>query len=218
MSVIVIANQKGGCGKSTTAVHLARWLANRGSENRVCVVDADAQRSSSIWLNALPAQEQPSEVEVIGDSDGILDSVPEIAKAFDWVIVDCPGGILEVGRAALLRADCVFVPIQPTGLDIRSAADSTKLIKQAQSVRNGPPQTVTFISRGKRNTKSKAMAQSILEKLGFPVMKTVIHQKEDVAALFGKRTTAFDTKGRALSEAAREYDHLFTEAFEQWQI
>ena len=216
MKTIVIANQKGGCGKSTTAIHLARWLSKKGES--VCVVDADAQCSSSIWLNALPEEIRPSEVEIVSSADEMLDRVPELTGSFDRVIVDCPGGILEIGRAALLRADSVLVPIQPTGLDIRSAADSVKLIKQAQSVRDGRPNAATFVSRAKRNTKSKAMARNILGDLGFPVLEAVIHQKEDIAALFANKTTAFDSKGRALSEAAIEFENLFSEVLKQWQV
>ncbi|MGL5058771.1 MAG: ParA family protein, partial [Microcoleus sp.] len=50
MAVIAIANQKGGCGKSTTAVHLAHWLQTHGS---TILIDADAQQSSSHWLGAM---------------------------------------------------------------------------------------------------------------------------------------------------------------------
>ena len=51
MPVIAVVNQKGGAGKSTISVHLARWLLNR--KQTVVVVDADAQQSSSKWLDRM---------------------------------------------------------------------------------------------------------------------------------------------------------------------
>lgn len=61
--VIVLANSKGGVGKSTLAVHLAVWLYDRG--HRVALVDADVQSSSSVWLQeAEPSVTNPTAVIV----------------------------------------------------------------------------------------------------------------------------------------------------------
>ncbi|MBV5337817.1 MAG: ParA family protein, partial [Deltaproteobacteria bacterium] len=52
MRTILIANPKGGCGKSTIAVHLASWFAN--SDEVVCLGDLDRQQSSCHWLASRP--------------------------------------------------------------------------------------------------------------------------------------------------------------------
>ncbi|MEJ6486072.1 ParA family protein [Nostoc punctiforme UO1] len=69
MSVIALVNQKGGCSKSTSAVHLACWLSRKGG--KVHLLDADAQRSSSIWLqsmeeNTIPTTALQSPDELLG--------------------------------------------------------------------------------------------------------------------------------------------------------
>jgi chromosome partitioning protein len=52
----------------------------------------------------------------------------------------------EIGRAAnrLAKAFLAVMPMQPSGIDVQSAANKVRLIKQAQSVRPGPPQAVMF--------------------------------------------------------------------------
>ncbi len=75
MPIVAIVNQKGGCAKSTTAVHLAYWLQSEG--NAVAVIDADAQRSSSIWLEGLEGVSIP--YHVIQSADELLEQIPDIA-------------------------------------------------------------------------------------------------------------------------------------------
>ena len=135
MPVIALTNQKGGCAKSTTAVHFAYWLTQ--NKKQVLLVDADAQGSSSIWLQSLEA---PILSEVIQSPDDLLEQIPEKASQCDYLIVDGPAGLSEATRAILFRTDLAIVPCQPTGVDLRSASDAVRLIRQAQSVRNGPPQ------------------------------------------------------------------------------
>jgi chromosome partitioning protein len=59
--------------------------------------------------------------------------------------------------------------MQPSGIDVQSAADAVKLIKQAQSVRQGPPQAVMFLGRAVKGTKLKTEAMELLGKLAPPL-------------------------------------------------
>ncbi|WP_333129124.1 hypothetical protein [Microcoleus sp. Pol11C3] len=69
-----------------------------------------------------------------------------------------------------------MMPMQPSGIDIQPAADAVRLIKQAQSVRQGPPQAVMFLSRAVKGTKLKTEAMELLGKLTptIKVFKSVI--------------------------------------------
>ena len=210
MATIGIVNQKGGCAKSTTSVHLAYWLQSQG--HSVTVIDADAQRSSSIWLQGLEDIEIP--FHVIQSADDLLDQIPEIAAAHDYCVVDGPARLSESTRAILFRVDLAVVPCQPTGVDLRSAADAIKLVRQAQSVRNGPPDALVFLSRAVKGTRLKGEAIALLEKSGIPILKTVIHQRQVIADTFGQRATVFTLPGRSATDSAREFKHLFTEIIE----
>jgi chromosome partitioning protein len=209
MAIIALVNQKGGCAKSTTSVHLVHWLRSQGKD--VALVDADAQRSSSIWLESM---ESDATVHVLQSPDDLLEQLPEIVGQHDYTIVDGPAGLSEATRAILFRADLALVPCQPTGVDLRSAADAVRLIRQAQSVRSGPPVAGVFLARAVKGTKLKEEALELLEQTQVPILHTVIHQKQVVADCFGQQATVWDLSGRAATESASEFETLFKEVME----
>lgn len=210
MPILAIVNQKGGCAKSTTSVHLAYWLKTQG--HSVTVIDADAQRSSSIWIEGLEDTSLP--IHVIQSPDELLEQIPDIAATHDYTVVDGPAGISESTRAILFRADLAIIPCQPTGVDLRSAADAIKLVRQAQSVRNGPPDARVFLSRAVKGTRLKGEAIALLERSGVPILNTVIHQRQVVADTFGQQATVFNLSGKPAVESSAEFESLFKEVVE----
>src|SRR5271170_6523223 len=98
--IIVVANSKGGVGKSTIAVHLAAWLHEQGHE--VTLADCDAQHSSSEWL-----KEAVPEIKTVrlASSDEIMEEFPSIARDCDFLIADGPGSNIDTSRTLLLCAD-----------------------------------------------------------------------------------------------------------------
>jgi chromosome partitioning protein len=206
MSVIALVNQKGGCAKSTTAVHLAYWLFHK--QRNVLLVDADAQRSSSIWLESL---EDPIACEVIQSPEELLERLPKLAEQYDDLVVDGPAGLSDATQAIVLRADLAIIPCQPSGVDLRSAADAIRLIRQAQASRNGAPEAAVFLSRAVKGTRLKDEAIGHLDNLGVPILKTVIHQRQAVADTFGQAATVWELLGKASVEAAEEFEQLFQE-------
>ena len=208
MTIIALINQKGGCGKSTTAVHFAYWLATK-QKKKVLLVDADAQQSSSLWLSGMELQ---IPYKVVQTPDDLLEQIPELAGSCDQLIVDGPASLAEATRAILFRADVAIVPVQPTGVDLRSASDAVRLVKQAQSVRGGPPAAAVFLSRAVKGTKLKDEAIALLSKTpGVTLLKTVIHQKQAIADTSGQSATVWDLPSRPATESAREYERLFKE-------
>ncbi|MBF2072991.1 MAG: AAA family ATPase [Synechococcales cyanobacterium C42_A2020_086] len=206
MSVIAVVNQKGGCAKSTTAVHLAYWLIHK--QHKVLLVDADAQRSSSIWVEAL---EDPIPCKVMQTSDELLEQIPLLANQYDYIVVDGPAGLSDAMKAIVLRADLALVPCQPTGVDLRSAADAIRLIRQAQATRHGLPQSAVFLSRAVKGTRLKDETMVLLNDLGVPILKTVIHQRQAIADTFGQAATVWELLGKAAVESAEEFEQLFAE-------
>jgi chromosome partitioning protein len=208
MAIVVFVNQKGGCGKSSSAVHYAYWLTQQGK--RVLLVDADAQRSSSRWLESM---DDKIPHKVLQTPDDILDQIPELAEQHDYLIVDGPGGLAEPTRAILFRADLAVVPCKPTGLDLQSAFDAVKLVRQAQSVRKGSPKAAMFLSMAVKGTKLKDEATAVLSKTQevAPLLKSVIHQKQAIADAPGQSATVWDLSGRPAAESRREYERLFKE-------
>ena len=113
----MIANSKGGVGKSTLAVHLAAWLHAQG--HRVTLADCDTQQSSSEWI-----REAVPEIKAVrlDNPDVILNELPTFARIdADFVVADGPGSQTETSRALLLRADLAIVPCKASMLEVRAS-------------------------------------------------------------------------------------------------
>ncbi len=207
MAIISLVNQKGGVSKSTTSVHLAYWLVKK--QHSVLLVDADSQRSSSQWVEGMEGV--TIKCEVIQTPDDLLEKIPTL-MGYDYVIIDGPASLNEATRAILFRCDLAVIPVQPTGVDLRSASDAMRLVKQAQSVRGGLPNVCIFLSRAVKGTKLKQEAIALLSQIKeAKLLKTVVHQKQAIADTSGQSATVWDFAGKPASSCAREYDKLFTE-------
>jgi chromosome partitioning protein len=208
MTIISFVNQKGGVSKSTTSIHLAYWLAIK-KKKQVLLVDADAQKSSSQWAQGMDSSFPYS---VLQTPDEILEQLPEVAQQYEFVIVDGPASLSESTRAILFRSDIAVIPTQPTGVDLRSASDAMRLVKQAQSVRGGLPKALIFLSRAVKGTKLKQEAISLLSQIPHSqLLKAVIHQKQAIADSSGQSATVWDLPGTPAAESGQEYKKLFTE-------
>jgi chromosome partitioning protein len=207
MPIISFVNQKGGCAKSTTAVHFAVWLQNK--KKKVLLVDADAQGSSSVWLKGLKGG-LPS--KVLQSADDILEGVKELNDKHDFVVIDGPAGLTEATRAILLLSDVAIIPCQPSGVDIMSAGDAIRLVKQAQAVTKGSPLAALFISRAVKGTKLKDEAIALLGKSAeVGLLSSIVHQRQVVADAFGQSQTVWDMPGKGAADAVKEYKKLFEE-------
>lgn len=123
MRVTVLANAKGGCGKTTLATTLASALAVAG--RRVALADADPQRAGLTWLARRPLDAAP-----IGALDWTSASPTAVSRALaiaerslDWLIVDAPADLLRNPQIRLRlanvldRADSVVAPTTPSPFD-----------------------------------------------------------------------------------------------------
>ncbi|WP_294174153.1 division plane positioning ATPase MipZ [uncultured Sphingomonas sp.] len=123
---IVFANEKGGTGKSTTAVHTAVALAASG--HRVGVLDLDnRQRTTTRYLENRAATIRRLETELPQPAFGVLETLSEealaaaidcLATQCDVLVIDTPGRDDPVARAAILRADTLVTPMNDSFVDL----------------------------------------------------------------------------------------------------
>ena len=112
MSIVVIANPKGGVGKSTLATNVAGYFASQG--HAVMLGDADRQQSSKLWLGLRPPAARP-----IATWDITADQIAKPPKGTTHVVLDTPGGLHGWRFNDVFKmADKIIVPLQPSVFDI----------------------------------------------------------------------------------------------------
>ena len=132
--IVALLNQKGGVGKTTLALHVAGRWAGRGK--RVVVVDADPQGSALDWSEARARDGGARLFGVLGlPRETLHRELPAIAADADHVLVDGAPRIVGVARSALLAADLVLVPVQPSPFDGWASAEMLRLLGEARVFR-----------------------------------------------------------------------------------
>jgi chromosome partitioning protein len=209
--IIVIANSKGGVGKSTIATHLAAWLHEQGY--RVTLADCDTQHSSSEWL-----QEAVPEIKTVrlGSPDQILDELPLIAKGTDYVIADGPGSNTETSRALLLRADLAVVPCKASMLEVRALKQATSALRHAREIRRGPPKAIIVLSMVGKTYRLTEDMRDAAAALKLPVAKTALTLRQVYADAPGQGVVVWHLGSRA-REASRQVKQLCRELLPEAQ-
>ncbi len=128
--VITIAQQKGGAGKTTVAVHLTVALAQKGY--RVAVVDIDPQGSLTQWHKI---REERLGEGYTGMHFSTLSGwrvgteVSRLKRHYDIILIDSPPHVETEARTAIRAADLVLIPVQPSPTDLWATQATVTLAK-----------------------------------------------------------------------------------------
>ncbi|MBF0395700.1 MAG: ParA family protein, partial [Desulfobacterales bacterium] len=164
MKIISLANQKGGCGKSTIALNLAMNFASRGK--RVILLDTDPQQSCVETLER--RSEKP--IKVIPIFSDIHLEVQSYQDTTDYVVIDTPPHDGATMASTVICSDLVIIPVQDSPLDIRSTKITVDLVKEAQEI-NKTLKVYFLLSRIQPKTiRAKELAELLFTTYGIQIL------------------------------------------------
>jgi chromosome partitioning protein len=205
--IVSFLTQKGGVGNTTLALNLAGEWARQGK--RVTLIDADPQGSALDWSQQREHAGKPRLFGVIGLArDTLHRDAPELARDSDHVVIDGPPRVAGLMRSALLAADLVLVPVQPSPFDGWASAEMLALISEARIYRPQLAARFVLYRCAARTVIARETAQTLADH-DPPVLLSTIGQRVAFASTAQSGRLVWETHGSGL--AAREVSALSAE-------
>jgi chromosome partitioning protein len=199
MKSILIANPKGGVGKTTLAVNLSGWLASRGAS--VMLGDIDRLQLSRKWL----ALRSPALPFIAGwDIDDDRPARPP--KGTTHAVLDSPAGLHGKRLSqAIKQVDRVLVPLQASMFDILATRRFFDQLREEKSVSTGDTQVAVIGMRIDARTRAAAELERFLDETGLPVV-AYLRDAQNYVQSIAYGMSIFDLSA---SRASKDWD--------QWQ-
>lgn len=201
---VTIAQQKGGAGKTTLAIHLG--LAWAAAGRSVALVDIDPQGSLSYWHAQRMAMRPDAALTVThAQLSGWRTprEVEKLARDHDLVVIDSPPHAETDARIAVRAADLVVVPVQPSPMDLWATRPTLDLVKAEKRV------ALLVLNRvPARGRLVDAVAEKAAE-LGVPLAEAHLGNRIGFAAALMEGAGLMETEPR--SRGVEELDALAAE-------
>ena len=214
--IVAVLSEKGGTGKTTLATNLAGMRAGLG--RRTLLIDADPQGSALHWIELRSVQMPTVEVLPL-DGPHLSRHLRTRAMQHDDVIIDVGAGVTEDLIEAMNAADCVVIPVQPTGMDVWTMALIDNYVGEALSVRPGK-RALAVINRASANPRHLAATQTRRALLAGCKHMRLIDQMLCERVAFQRAYTAGQTvmeysgkQDKAVDEMAALYSAVFDEPY-----
>ena len=183
MPIVVVANPKGGVGKSTLSTNIAGYYASRG--HAVMLGDVDRQQSSRLWLGLRPAA-----ARAIASWETDADDIVRPPKGTTHVVLDTPAGLHGKRLNDVLKmADRIVVPLQPSVFDIfATRAFLDELVHNKHAVKT---QIALVGMRVDARTIAADHLHEFVDRLGVPVLG-YLRDTQNYVQLAARGLTLFD--------------------------
>lgn len=132
MPIISVVSPKGGAGKTTLSNVLATTYCSGGAS--VAIMDCDPQENQKTWKDGPPTDpgvKTNCEIDVVNEitSDNIFSHQKRLRSEKSFVLIDTPGRKDLIMSRAIMRADLVLIPVQPSPNDIAGAIEAIKIVR-----------------------------------------------------------------------------------------
>jgi len=206
--VITIAQQKGGTGKTTLAVHLALSFI-KYYNLKVAIIDTDPQGSLGKWF-MIRAERKNSTNNLTFKTASLWGAQYEskILKAdHDIVIIDTPPKIESDARPAIEAADLVLIPMSASHVDFWATGAIVEIAKKANK------KILIQINRSNQRSKLITKTNDFIKSLNLSSTRTIIGNRQIYASSMGEGKTAIEKqkKGIAVEEMKKLSEQILLE-------
>lgn len=191
MPVISVLQSKGGVGKTTLAVHIARGLQLRG--HRTVLIDADRQGSSYQWSQS----GEDSPVTVSSETPQGIRSILKKAdaKGDTYCVIDGAAHLKVLDAAIIQCSDVLLIPIQPSPVDVWATKDIVRLAHEREDLR-----AAFVLSRRKAGTRLNDTITEVLRQFDLPVLPGTYDRVAYAMAMGKGRSVEESQDSKAASE------------------
>lgn len=199
MPIVVVANPKGGVGKSTLATNIAGYYASRG--HAVMLGDVDRQLSSKLWLGLRPLAARPISSWEIDAS-----AIAKPPKGTTHVVLDTPAGLHGKRLNEVVKmADRIVVPLQPSVFDI--FATRAFLDELVQNKHASKTQIALVGMRVDGRTIAADHLHEFVDKVGTPVVG-YLRDTQNYIHLAARGLTLFDVAPGRVAKDLEQWQDL----------
>lgn len=195
---ILVANPKGGSGKTTLATNLAGYFAKLGGT--VILRDLDRQQSATRWI-----ERRPVELPIIRSLNLKMKSQ---AMPSDFTITDSPAGLREEKLTdAVKEADCVIVPIQPSAFDIGATSNFLEILIKEKAIRKNKTFVALVGMRVNNRTLSALSLADFMAEADFEVL-TYLRNSQVYVTAAERGLSLFDMRRSAVEQDLTQWSPL----------
>lgn len=211
--IVLFGGEKGGTGKSTLSTNVSLISSRQGKDT--IIVDCDPQITATRWVERrrklFPTLHG---VQVVQKTGNVYETVIDLAKKYEMVIIDAGGRDSEELRTAMVVADVMYIPLKASQPDLETSKHMSQLVKLAKGL-NQKLSARLILSMASTNPilTEDIEAKALLSELPEMLVSEVIIRERKVyrdAIADGKGVVEY-SNAKAVSEITKLYKELANE-------